>query len=572
MSNTVSEQLLELLAESGVTRIYGIAGNSLNHVMEALQADKRLRWVNVRHEESAAFAASAEAQLTGRLAACCGSCGPGNMHLINGLYDAHRSAAPVFALASHVPAEVIGSEYAQETHPTRFFNECTAYRELVSRPGQAARVFNAAMRAAQARPGVGMAVLPVDISAMPVQGIARLSPPPGQPVRALCTPPESEVEKMAQMINSAQRVVFFCGAGCAGARRELVSLAQRVAAPIVYTLRAKDIMEKENPLGIGMTGLIGWGDATHAIHEADLLVLWGTDFPYGCFLPVHGRVIQVDRRAEVLGRRLPVSLGVQGDVRSTARMLAPLVLPDRSDEFLSRSLSRHGKALTQMISDLQPVDDSGCIRPEFLTRLISTIAEPDAVVTVDTGTPLIWCARYFQALGDRRILGSFKHGSMGCALAMAVGAKCACPRRQVIALCGDGGLSMLQGELLTLLQENLAVKICVFNNTARDLVAMQQRFPAGVELHPTDFAAMARALGMKSYRMDQADHAIPIIKSWLSDEVPALLDVTLQSVAEPGPPDTELLQALGMFRSPVRRTICHELDTFKRLLFNRRQK
>lgn len=568
MSKTVSDQLVDMLAQEGVERIYGIVGDSLNPIMEALHEDKRIRWVNVRHEETAAFAASAEAQITGRMAACCGSCGPGNMHLINGLYDAHRSAAPVFALASHIPTISIGSDYFQETHPTRFFEECTRYCELVSQPPQAAHVVSSAMKAAVAASGVGMVVLPGDVAARTTD---IQEPAPVQVKRTRPEPAEADLAQLAELINRAARVTFFCGAGCAGAREELIALAQKVAAPIAYTMRAKDIMEADNPCAVGMSGLLGWGDATRAIHEAELVVMWGTDFPYASFLPGHGRVVQVDIRAEALGRRVPICLGICADVAHTAERLLPLVQADRGEEFLARCLSRHGKELARLQTHIRRVDEEAPIRPEYLTKLISDRAEPDAVFTVDTGTPVIWCARYIQALSKRRILGSFKHGSMACALAMAIGAKAACPSRQVVALCGDGGLSMLPGDILTLLQEGLSVKILVYNNSSLDFVALEQEIIGmphmGTELRATNYADMARGMGMTAWRVESA-HSLPeAIQSWLAAQEPALLDVAVDTHALALPPDTGMLQALGLTHALGARTLHYELDTLKRLLF-----
>lgn len=572
MSKTVSDQLVDMLAARGVQRIYGIVGDSLNPVMEALHRDERIRWVHVRHEETAAFAASAEAQVTGRTAACCGSCGPGNMHLINGLYDAHRSAAPVFALASHIPTPFIGSDYFQETHPTHFYAECTRYRELITHPLQAPQVIGSALRAAQEGPGVGMAVLPGDVAASPAAGTLPL---PVQVQHHSLEPEEQELAQLAELINSATRVAFFCGAGCAGARDEILALARKVAAPVAYTLRAKDLMEADNPQGVGMSGLLGWGDATRAMHEAELLVLWGTDFPYSTFLPSHGHVVQVDTRAQALGRRVPICLGLHADAALTARRLLPLVRADRGDEFLSRCLSRHGRELAQLQSHIRHPDEQAPIRPEHLTKVVSDLAEPDAIFTLDTGTPVIWGARYLQAMPRRRILGSFKHGSMACALAMSIGAKAACPSRQVIALCGDGGLSMLPGDILTLLQEGLAVKILVFNNSSLDFVAMEQEIagmpPMGTALPATDYAAMARGMGIAASSVAAPAELQDAVRAWLAAPGPALLDAAVDTHALALPPDTGFLQALGHAQNLSHRDLHHELDTIKRLLFGNRR-
>ena len=574
MQKTVSDQVVEMLAAAGVRRIYGMAGDALHPLMEALQRDARIRWVHVRHEETAAFAASAEAQLTGELAVCCGSCGPGNLHLINGLYDASRSAAPVLALAAHLPTLQIGSHYIHETHPTFFFRECVEYCELTSRPRQVPAVLAEAMRTARVRRGVGMLVLPGDVAAMDAVEEAQEAPvlpvvPPQQHA------PEPVLRRMAAMLNGATRITFLCGIGCTGAEQDIVALARRLQAPVAYTLRAKDLLEKDNPNAVGMSGLLGWGAAVNAVLDSDVLVMWGTDFPYRDFLPKKARVIQVDTNAAALGRRVPLALGVQADTATVARAMLTMVNPNRSDDFLRAMRTYNAREIAAISQPLRVVDEDAPLRPELLTRLVSDHAEPDAVFTVDTGTPDIWCARYLQALGTRRILGSFNHGSMGCALAMAIGAKSAHPKRQVIALCGDGGISMLAGDLLTLLQEGLAVKILVYNNSELDYVAIEQmqsgiRKPIGTALHPTSFAAVARAMGLRSWHISRVNEAIPAIKDWLAAEGPALLDAAVDRHALPLPPGLAIMQSLGFCKGLGEQSAHASLDGVKRLLFGNR--
>ena len=570
MEKTVSDCLVEMLAAQGVERLYGLVGDSLNPVLAALRRNGKIRWVSMRHEEAAAFAASADAQMSGKIAACCGSCGPGNMHLINGLYDAHRSAAPVLALASHIAIPNIGTDYFQETHPTDFFAECTQYRELIACPEHAAGIIGTAHRHALAGPGVGLVTLPGDVAAMPIGG--HFYPRPLSARTSVCAPAEAEVAQMARLINDASRVAFLCGAGCAGAREELITLAKRIGAPIAYTLRAKEFMEPDNPFGVGMTGLLGWGDATRSLHEAELVILWGTDFPYAPFLPQHGSVVQVDTKAAALGRRVPLKLGIHGDVKLTVRYLLPMVQQDRGDEFLARCLSRHGKELTRMQAQLREAEEHIPIRPERLMRLVSDRAEPDAVFCIDTGTPVIWSARYLQAMPQRRIIGSFKHGSMACALPMSIGAKAAFPSRQVIAVCGDGGLSMLPGDLLTLLQEGLAVKVLVFNNSSLDFVALEQELGnmphMGTTLRSTDYAAIARGMGLTAMRVRHPAELPDAVKSWLASQEPALLDVVVDTHALALPPNTDFIPSLN-FAHPVLPNADphHELDPVRRIIF-----
>lgn len=575
MQKTVSDQVVEMLAAAGVRRIYGMAGDALHPLMEALQRDSRIRWVHVRHEETAAFAASAEAQLTGELAVCCGSCGPGNMHLINGLYDASRSGAPVLALAAHIPTLQIGTHYIHETHPTFFFRECASYCELVSRPRQLPPVLAEAMRTARARRGVGMLVLPGDVAGMPAVDDAVVAPvlPPAD---SQLQPAEPVLRRMAAILNSAQRITFLCGIGCAGAERDIVSLARLLHAPVVYTLRAKELLEKDNPNAVGMTGLLGWGAAVHAVLECDVLVMWGTDFPYSDFLPRGARVIQVDTDAAALGRRVRLELGVHGSVAAVAPALLPMLSPHRSDDFLQAMRTYHAREVAGISQTLRVVNEAAPLRPELLTRLVSDHAEPDAVFTVDTGTPDVWCARYLQALGSRRILGSFNHGSMGCALAMAIGAKTLYPRRQVIALCGDGGISMLAGDLLTLLQEGLAVKLLVYNNSELDYAALEQlraglSHPLGTSLVSTNFADVARAIGMRAWRVSRVAEATAAVKEWLAAPGPALLDAAVDRHALPLPPGLAVMQGLGYCKGLGEQSAHAALDGVKRLLFGNRR-
>lgn len=571
MSKKVSDQLVDMLADAGITRMYGIVGDSLNPVTEALQKDGRIRWIHVRHEETAAFAASAEAQITGRLACCCGSSGPGNMHLINGLYDAYRSAAPVFALASHIPLSQVGSDYFQETHPQEFFRECTAYCELVSETAQAPVIFGSALREARETPGVGMVVLSGDVADLPAkdEGMEGVVPKGG----ALPMPSPDDVQALADLINGKKRVTFFCGAGCRGAHDIIVALARKVKAPIAYTFRAKDIMEKDNPFAVGMTGLLGWGDAMQAMHDCDLLIMWGTDFPYRPFLPHRKEVAiaQIDSNAARLGRRAHLTLGVQGDVRATAFELLPLIHGDRSDEHLERSLSRHRKLMRKLFAYVRHVNDKAPMRPEYITRVVSDYAEPDAIFTIDTGTPDIWSARYLEANGTRRVIGSFKHGSMACALAMAIGAQAACPGRQVIALCGDGGLTMLPGDLLTLVQEQLPVKIFVYDNSSLDFINLEMRAagirPVYTNLQDPSLATMANSMGIYGQRLNDASQAVETVKRWLSHPGPALLDAVVDEHALALPPDISLMQAYGFANALTQHALHGELGVVRRLLF-----
>src|SRR5208282_6636503 len=431
MTHRVADQLVSSLLEAGVERIYGVVGDSLNPVTDALRVNGKVKWIHVRHEETAAFAAGAEAQLTGKLAVCAGSCGPGNLHLINGLFDAHRSNAPVLAIASHIPSSEIGTGYFQETHPENLFKECSHYCELISNPKQFERVLHIAMQSAVGRGGVGVIVLPGDVAGMeiPADGSARSLATRRSTVR----PGEKELARLVDLINSAKKVALFCGIGCAEAHDEVVALAEKVKAPVGHSYRGKPFIEFNNPYDVGMSGLLGFGAAYQAMHECDLLVLLGTDFPYDKFLPTKPKIAQVDLRMENLGRRCKLDLGLWGDVGETIRGLLPMVNAKSDRAYLDTILGKHKEALRRLNVYVDHVGTRTPMHPEHVAATLNEIAAPDAVFTVDTGMCNVWSSRYVRATKDRRIIGSFTHGSMANALPQSIGAQCCYPGRQVIA-------------------------------------------------------------------------------------------------------------------------------------------
>ncbi len=569
MSKNVSQQLVHTLAAAGVRHVYGIVGDSLNSVVAAMEQESSLRWVHVRHEETAAFAANAEAQLTGQLSACCGSCGPGNLHLINGLYDAHRSKAAVFALASHIPSSLIGSDYFQETHPTSLFNECTQYCELVSQAAHAHPITCSAIREARAHQGVGMVVLPGDIAqhdAVHTPAVSFFDTPIPK-----CQATLEEIEQLASLISESARVCFLCGIGCTGAAEEIAALSEAIKAPVAYSLRGKDVIENTVTNSIGMTGLLGWGDAFEAIQECDLLIIWGSDFPYSQFLPQGKTIVQIDHDACAIGRRCSVSLGIHADVKSTAKSLLPLIADVRNEAFLHECMERHNEKLGKLYRYAHGESEDAAIRPEYITKLVSDHADKDAIFIVDTGTSNVWAARYLQAGGQRRIIGSFKHGTMACGLAMSIGAKLAFPGRQVIVLCGDGSLSMLPGDLLTLVQEKLHVKILVYNNSSLELVDMEQRVvgmrPSGTQLDGCDFSRMAQGMGVAAERIERTGVARAAVERWLGSEEASLLDVVVDPHALIVPPDISLMQRYGFSKSMVKELMHGKLSTVAKLLW-----
>ena len=547
MSQTIAEGLIHSLAEAGVQRMYGVVGDSLNPVTDAIRRSGKIRWVHVRHEETAAFAAGAEAQLTGQLAACAGSCGPGNLHLINGLFDAHRSMAPVLAIAAHIPSSEIGTGYFQETHPDQLFRECSHYCELVSNPGQMPRVLQTAMQHAVSKRGVSVIVLSGDVAAMemPLQSFAHGLVTALPVVR----PADADLARLADLLNQGRKVTIFCGSGCAGAHDEVVDLAEKLKAPVGYAFRGKEWVEYDNPCAVGMSGLLGWGAAYKAMHACDVLLLLGTDFPYDTFMPTNPQVVQIDIRAERLGRRSRLDLGLCGDVRDTIRALLSHVEAKSDRAFLDAMLEQQKSALRKLREYVDQAGTRQPIHPEYVAATLDELADADAVFTMDTGMSTVWGARYLRASAGRRFLGSFNHGSMANALPQAVGAQVAYPDRQVISLSGDGGLAMLMGDLLTIPQYRLPLKIVLFNNHRLGMVQMEMEVAGlphyGCELKNPNFATLAQAIGMVGLRVEDPAELRPALEQALASGGPALVDVVTDPNVLAMPPKATVQQSKG---------------------------
>ena len=527
MATTVAEVMVATLKASGVRRVYGIPGDSLNGFTDALRRDGTIAWQHVRHEEAAGFAAAAEATLTGELAVCAGSCGPGNLHLINGLFDANRSRVAVLAIAAQIPREEIGTGYFQETHPQQLFGECSVYCELVSVPEQLPRVLEIAMRAALQRGGVAVVVVPGEVFLEDAPHDA--SPVPVRAVRPVVRPDDESLAAAAQVLNAASRVTILAGAGCAGAHDQLIALAEALRAPVVHAFRGKDAVEYDNPFDVGMTGLIGFGSGYRAMEHCRALIMLGTDFPYQAFLPQGVPVIQVDVRGEQIGRRVPVQVPLVGTVKDTIDALLPLIAPRADTDHLDRMTGHYRRARARLDHLARPGGDGAPLHPQFTAATIDRLAADDAVFTADVGTPCIWAARYLHMNGDRRLIGSFSHGSMANALPHAIGAQTAQPGRQVIALSGDGGLAMLLGELITLRQQRLPVKVVVFSNGALSFVELEMKAAGivtyGTDLDNPDFAGIARAAGLFGARVEKADDLQDALQAAFAYDGPALVDV-----------------------------------------------
>ncbi len=543
----LAEQLITVLRQAGVERIYGVVGDSLNPVVDAIRRTEGIRWVHVRNEEAAAFAAAAEAQTTGRLAVCAGSCGPGNTHLIQGLYDAHRSGAPVLAIASHIPSPQIGTGFFQETHPERLFVECSHFCELISQPAQMPRLARIAIQQSLAEGGVSVLVLPGDVAhlkaALPTGEstfVGELSP---------VVPQADQVRALADAINAAGTVTLFCGAGTRGAHAEVMALAETVSAPIGHTLRGKEWIQYDNPYDVGMSGLLGYGACHEAMHECDLLILLGTDFPYDSFLP--GRnTVQVDHDASRLGRRTPLALAVHGDVRQTLLAVQPLLTRKPNRQFLDRMLGKHLRALENVVGAYtERVEKHVPIHPEYVADILDELASDDAVFTVDTGMCNVWAARYLTPNGRRRVIGSFLHGTMANALPHAIGAQFAHPGRQVVSMSGDGGLGMLLGELLTVKLHKLPIKIVVFNNSSLGMVKLEMMVDGLVDFEtdhdPVDFAAIAHGVGIHSVRIEKPTEVRSGLQAALAHPGPALIDVVTDPNALSVPPHITAAQVKG---------------------------
>ncbi|WP_028747629.1 ubiquinone-dependent pyruvate dehydrogenase [Rhizobium mesoamericanum] len=547
MASKVADLLTEILHSAGVRRIYGVVGDSLNGLTESLRKRGDIDWIHTRHEETAAFAAGAEAHLTGKLAVCAGSCGPGNLHLINGLFDCHRSRVPVLAIAAQIPSSEIGRGYFQETHPDQMFRECSHYCELVSHPEQLPAVIESAIRAATGKRGVAVVVIPGDVALSDFTAKISKAPTLALPSPSI-VPPDNQVDQLAKLLNGSSKVTLLCGRGCEGAHDELIAFAGKLKAPIVHALGGKEFVEWENPFDVGMTGLIGFSSGYKAMLECDTLVMLGTDFPYRQFYPTDAKIVQVDIRAENLGRRTPLDLAIVGDVKCTLSAILP-ILKDRTDDgHLRDCLSAYQKA-REGLDDLATGKRGGKIHPQYVARLLSEHASEDAVFTFDVGTPTIWAARYLKMNGKRRLIGSLVHGSMANALPQAIGAQASYPDRQIISMSGDGGFAMLMGDFLTLVQQDLPVKVVIFNNSTLGFVAMEMKasgfLETGTDLKNPDFAAVARAAGVHAIRVEDPTELNSAIQEILAHPGPGLLDVVTNTQELSMPPKIEAAQVKG---------------------------
>ncbi len=544
---SIADLIIHTLADIGVERIWGVTGDSLNAMNDSLRKLGSIDWMHVRNEEAGAFAAGAEAAATGKLAVCAGSCGPGHLHLINGLYDCQRNHVPVLAIAAHIPSSEIGLGYFQETHPTDIFRECSHFCEMVQDPAQLPELLHRAIRTAIGQRGVAVLVVPGDVSMKDAPKHARATMP------ALATPrivPDArEIATLAATLNDAKAVTLLCGSGVAGAHAEVVALADALGAPIVHAYRGKEYIEWDNPFDVGMTGLIGFSSGYHAMMECDTLLMLGTDFPYRNFYPEKATIVQVDRDPSALGRRAQLHQGIVGDVREAAAMLLPQIAGGRDRSFLGKAVAHYRKAREGLDDLATPRENDKPLHPQYVAKVIDQLATDDAIFTADVGTPSVWAARYLTMNGSRRLIGSFNHGSMANAMPQALGAQAAYPGRQVVSLSGDGGLTMLMGDLLTAIQMRLPIKIVVFDNSSLGFVEMEQKtagyLDTNVSLKNPDFGAIAREMGFFGQRVTRSDELADILRAAFVHDGPALVDVVTDGMELVMPPKIKAQQVAG---------------------------
>jgi pyruvate dehydrogenase (quinone) len=542
---SVAEIVVETLQLTGVKHCWGVPGDTLNYVTDAIRRSE-IEWVHVRHEEVGGFAAGAEALLGGNLTACAGSCGPGSLHFINGLFESHRNRAPVVLIASQIINDEQGFDFPQEVDFMPIYRTCSVFCSEIRSPGQARRKTAMAAQAALSKRGVAVLILPVDVSKMQVSDEPAFSVHQAKPV---LRPNNSELDRIAEVLNAGTKIAIYGGSGCDGAHDEIIAVADRLKAPIAHTSRAKDFLEYDNPFNVGMTGVLGIASGYHTLMSCDTLLLLGCDFAWRQFYPEKARIIQVDIEPTHLGRRHPVELGVVGDVKATLSSLLPLLTARTDRAFLDDSLARHTKAV-ETLGKRAAINHGGKIHPQYLASLIDRNADADAIFTADGGSPMVWLLRHIKANGKRRTLTSLTHGTMANAMPQALGAKKAFPGRQVISLSGDGGLSMLMGDLLTAVQEKIPIKVAVFNNGSLGFVELEMKaeglLDAYTNLENPDFARVAEAIGFHARRVEHAEELDVAVCEWLAQPGPALLDVMTNRMELVMPPHIEAAPVFGM--------------------------
>ncbi|NQX38652.1 pyruvate dehydrogenase (quinone) [Pedobacter steynii] len=561
MSKKVAEQLVDMLIQSGIKRIYAVTGDSLNELNDAVRRSPDIQWIHVRHEEAGAYAAAAEAELHG-LACCAGSSGPGHVHLINGLYDAHRAGAPVLAIASTCATTEFGSGYFQETNITKLFDDCSHYNQIATTPAQLPRMAQAALQHAFHHKGVAVLGLPGDVSSM--DAVESMSADRTYFSKAIIRPADEELVALSKLINQHKKIAIFCGIGAAEAHDEVVRLAEILKAPVGYSFRGKMSIQYDNPYEVGMTGLLGLPSAYHSMHESDLVILLGTDFPYVPFIPQDKVLVQIDTRPERLGRRAKLEMGLHGDIKTSLVALIPLLDANDDDSFLNAQLKVYEKVKEHLHTYVEDKGTIDAIHPEAVAFELNKLATDDAIFTVDTGMCCVWGSRYIDATGKRSMLGSFNHGSMANAMPHAIGAALSSPDRQVVALCGDGGISMLLGDLATIRQYNLPIKLVVFNNRSLGMVKLEMEVAglpdAETDMVNPDFALVAEAMGIKGITISDPEHLELLLKEAFLHNGPVLVNVMTDPNALAMPPKIEFKMMKGMALSMTKLMLGGKFD------------
>lgn len=550
MEKKVADQLVEILVDAGIKRIYAVTGDSLNELNRAIKKNGKIQWIHVRNEEAGAFAAAAEAELEG-IACCAGSSGPGHVHLINGLYEANRANVPVIAIASTCGTREFGTDYFQETNVTKLFDDCSVYNQIATLPEQAPRMLQRAIQNAISKKGVAVFGLPGDLESKPAEDIlSSLKVYQNEPI---LRPSDKELQELADVLNEHDKVTIYCGIGASKAHKDLVKLAGKLKAPVGYSFRGKMGIQYDNPYEVGMTGLLGLPSAFQSMHEADVVLLLGTDFPYANFMPSNKKIIQIDERADRLGRRAKVDMGFCGKIEDTLSVLLPLIEEKKDDSFLKKQLKKYDKVKEDLDVYVKDPGKENLIHPEYVATVINNLAAKDAIFTVDTGMCCVWGARYIHATGERKMLGSFSHGTMANAMPMSIGASLSHPDKQIIAFCGDGGISMLLGDLATIYQYKLPVKLFVFNNRSLGMVKLEMEVD-GIPDNETDmvnpdFAMIAMAMGFKGINVNKPEEVEGAVKEAFSTEGPVLVNVMTDPNSLALPPKIEWSQIKGMTTS-----------------------
>ncbi|MCX8649813.1 ubiquinone-dependent pyruvate dehydrogenase [Gilliamella sp. B2776] len=561
---TVAQIIVDILGEAGVKHCYGIVGDTLNQITSAIEKSD-IEWVHVRHEEVGAFAAGAEAYLTDQITACAGSCGPGSLHFINGIYEAQRNRVPVILLASQLITSQQGNDFPQEVDFESVYKNCSVFCREISDATQVREITTAAIQAAINRRGVAVLVIPYNISLEKVEdksGHKIYHPKP------IIRPSDKELAEIADIINKNQKVTIFAGQGVYDAHNELIAFAEKIKSPIVHTSRGKDFVEYDNPYNVGMTGMFGVKSGTMAIKECDVLIMLGTDFAWSQFYPNHAKIIQIDIDATHLGRRHPVSIGVVGSSKPTLTALLPLVNEKKDTKFLETCQALYSSAMSKL--NKKALASKSTIHPQYLTELIDKYATDDAVLCADVGSAMVWACRHFNTNGKRRTVISLKHGTMANAMPQALGVQKAFPNRQVITLSGDGGISMLLGDLLTTIQEKLPIKIIVLNNSSLNFVELEQKVEGLInhytDLQNPDFAKVAESMGLFSIRVDDSDLLEAAMQSFLTHDGPALLDVKTSADELVMPPEIHASQVMGMALYSMKASLSGKIGDVMNLL------